>query len=238
MRNIPLDVIHPDDEMYAENHLDAYLAVGGSAIHVIETVLSAVGRDDPQTILDLPCGHGRVLRHLRATWPGARIVACDLNRSGVDFCAVRFDAEPVYSDKDPAKIPISDKFDLIWVGSLLTHLDTPLWRGFLSFFLDRLTPDGLLIFTASGRYVASRKEAVSSAAESFAQTGFGYYELPTSPPGYGCSYASPAWVTNLLSEYRGRVVGYWERGWNDHQDVIAISAERYDADWHWPIQAE
>jgi SAM-dependent methyltransferase len=224
--------IHPGDDMFGGD-LDVYLAVGRSALHVIESTLGAAGCDSPESILDLPCGHGRVLRHLRHRWPDARIVCCDLDRSGVDFCAAHFNAEPVYSRTDPAEIPISDRFDLIWVGSLLTHLDEPLWREFLRFFFDRLTTDGLLIFTTHGRFDATRDTAIASAAWDFARVGFGYYE-PADRPGYGLSYASPAWVFHLVSQHPGRLVTYWERGWNDHQDVVAVSAASYYASWRRP----
>src|SRR5579859_3947897 len=126
--------------------LDAYLAIGRSAIHVIDSALTATHSPEPLDILDLPCGHGRVMRHLRHRFPEARIVGCDLLRSGVDFCADRYGATGVYSTKDPASIPVEGLFDLVWVGSLLTHLDAPLWRPFLDFLAFRLSPSGMLIF--------------------------------------------------------------------------------------------
>jgi SAM-dependent methyltransferase len=224
--------IHPDDEMFRGN-LDAYITVGRSALHVIESALASVGKTNAHTILDLPCGHGRVMRHIRAKWPSARIIACDLKRSGVDFCARKFAAVPVYSRIDPAEIPISEEFDVIWVGSLLTHLDRPLWRRFLDFLTEHLAADGLLVFTTCGRYVAHREQAVTAAAKAFARTGFGYYE-PARSPGYGTAYASPEWVTRLLAEYPNRLIAYWERGWNDHQDAVVVSGERYDSTWRQP----
>jgi hypothetical protein len=31
--------------------------------------------------------------------------------------------------------------------------------------------------------------------------------------------------------YPQRLVCYWERGWSDHQDVVALSAEGVEAEW-------
>ena len=88
----------------------------------------------PPRILDFPCGHGRVLRYLRAEFPQAEITACDLLRDGVDFCAANFGAIPVYSDPDPSRIGLPrDAFDLIWVGSLFTHFDAARWAKSFSF---------------------------------------------------------------------------------------------------------
>jgi len=71
----------------------------------IEKALNAAGKTRSQVteIPDLPCGHGRVLRHLKTASPTARITACDLKRDGVDFWASQFDATPVYARESPAE---------------------------------------------------------------------------------------------------------------------------------------
>ena len=47
-------------------------------------------------MLDFACGHGRVMRTLKAAFPDALLTACDIDRDGVDFCARTFGAAPVY----------------------------------------------------------------------------------------------------------------------------------------------
>ena len=138
--------ISPNDDMFAGN-VDPYFSVGRSGLVCIRRALAAIGEDsgDPARILDFPCGHGRVLRHIRAAFAESEITACDLSRDGVDFCRDRFGATAVYSNEDPSKIPLPrDSFDLIWVGSLLTHFDAPLWVPFLTFFRSLLKPGGVL----------------------------------------------------------------------------------------------
>jgi SAM-dependent methyltransferase len=145
--------ISPDDEMYTDS-VEHYFGVGRLALDDIRLALSAAGRPDPETILDLPCGHGRVLRYLRAGFPSAQVTACDLNRSGVDFCAETLGATPLYSAEDPRDIPLENSFDLIWCGSLLTHLDAERWSQFLELFGSRLTPGGVMAFTTNGPHTA------------------------------------------------------------------------------------
>ena len=119
-----------------------------------EMALNAAGKTRSQVaeILDLPWGHGRVLRHLKMAFPTARITACDLKRDGVDFCASQFDAIPVYARESPVENkPEPGRFDLIWVGSLLTHLDAPRWRDFLECFRRWLRPCGVWVFSTHGR---------------------------------------------------------------------------------------
>ena len=82
-------------------------------------------------ILDLPCGHGRVLRFLRREWPGAEIVACDIDPDGAEFCCESFGATSIYAAENPQETPLRGRFDVIWSGSLLTHLDKTRWPSFL-----------------------------------------------------------------------------------------------------------
>src|SRR5262245_38284150 len=116
------DTIGEGDEMFTGD-LESYLSVTYSAIAQIGHAMTACGITSFERVLDLPCGHGRAMRGLRAAFPEAELTACDVNREGVDFCAERFGAVPVYSDPDPERIPLEGTYDLIWVGSLLTHLD-------------------------------------------------------------------------------------------------------------------
>src|SRR5690606_23017971 len=76
----------PDDGMYGGND-EHYFHVGRSALRAILLSLAAARFEGPvRSVLDLPCGHGRVLRALRHAFPEARIAACDLLTSGVDYC--------------------------------------------------------------------------------------------------------------------------------------------------------
>jgi cyclopropane fatty-acyl-phospholipid synthase-like methyltransferase len=86
-------VISPKETMGRDN----YLWVGASAAEAIIAALAVSRLAEVRRILDLPCGHGRVLRHLVKIFPDAVVDACDLDRDGVDFCAVRFGARPIIS---------------------------------------------------------------------------------------------------------------------------------------------
>ena len=222
----------PDDEMFAgvEEH---YLSVGISALRCIRLALLAAGAGTPRRILDLPCGHGRVLRALRAAWPEAELTACDISRSGVDFCARTFGARPVYSAPDPRSVPLPDAyFDLIWAGSLLTHLDREHWSLFLERFHAWTAPGGLLVFTTHGRYAAYRMGAgiayglepreLKGILDDYVRHGFGYRDYP-GRKGYGVSLSTPAFVASLVRDREdARIAFCGERLWDEHQDVVAF----------------
>jgi SAM-dependent methyltransferase len=143
--------IAPRDRMYGKLR-GPYMLAGISALVLIRTAMAQAGmHEDPGVILDLPCGHGRVMRVLRAAFPDSTLIACDIDRDGVDFCAETFGAVPVYSDPDPARVRIERQVDLIWVGSLFTHVDPAGWDDFLDLFARVLRPGGVLVVTTFDR---------------------------------------------------------------------------------------
>lgn len=101
-----------------------YVDGGQCALRHIAESLTAAGRTfgDIRSCLDLPSGYGRVLRHLVGAIAPSRITACDADRQAVRFCAREFGVEPFFCDRDPRKLRFTESYDLIFVGSLLTHL--------------------------------------------------------------------------------------------------------------------
>lgn len=225
--------ISPNDRMAPPRHPESYFLWGDSAVRCISLAMEAVGKRHVASILDFPCGHGRVLRTLKFAYPNARLTACDIDRDGVEFCEATFGAKGVYSADDLHDVTLDDKFDLIWVGSLFTHLPATRWTDFLGFFLARLIPEGLLVFTTHGPWYAEQIRAgtsplggVSQDAElamlsEYDATGFGFAGYPQRGQ-YGLSLTSPSTVASYLREFYGlRLVLYMERGWRGFQDVVA-----------------
>jgi len=242
--------ISSNDRMYTgdEGH---YFWVGLSALECINVSLQAAGKSaaDVRDILDLPSGHGRVLRYLKAGFPAAQITACDLMRDGVDFCASTFSAVPVYSHDDPARIPLKKHgFDLIWVGSLFTHFDAGLWLRFLEAFRASLRPGGLLVFSTHGEeayrlLVTDRTDYLipyyrkTAICYKYERDGFGFVRYPDSivrysdsNSYYGLSFSSPAWVLDQVARLGGlRIVHFSEKAWANHHDCFACV---HEPDWH------
>jgi len=225
-------VIHPADEMFDPHRPDHYFEVGWSGLASIETGLADAGVVQVRRILDVPCGHGRVLRMLRGRWPEASITACDLSREAVDFCVASFDAHGVYSANPIEKVDCASDHDLVWVGSLLTHLDAARWPEMLGWMRDRLRPGGALVVTTHGvgalakidqgwDYGLARVD-LDRALQSYAATGFGYGPYP-GDPGYGVSFSSPGWVKEAVTVVDGlELVSHHERAWDDHHDVVSL----------------
>jgi SAM-dependent methyltransferase len=235
-----VETISPRDHMHKTDP-SAYMVVGQQALRAIRLALLCAGKDSVESFLDMASGHGRVLRFVKAEYPHARMAACDIDHEAVDFCAETFGATPVYGTVDPRELEVPETFDLIWCGSLLTHLDRPLWRGYLEFFESALPVGGLLVVTTQGRKVASKirdpeignyyiqADRREAALRGYDADGFGYadYDFPEEfreslslPQNYGISLARPSSACSLVERSpRLELVTYHEGGWAE-QDVI------------------
>ena len=220
------------ERMPAEDHR-AYLAVGQSALKVIRLAQIASGKQGFESILDMPCGHGRVLRWMRAGYPTAKLTACDVLTDGVDFCAETFGATPVYSSPRIEAGAFSDRYDLIFVGSLLTHVDVPEWDHLISLWHTLLAPDGVLVVTTHGQLVAERMRAghlygypaasVTRMLRAYDHAGFAFLEEAPTSIDYGITIARADWTLSRFLRYPDfRVTMYGEALWDRHQDVTAV----------------
>ncbi|BBK29543.1 hypothetical protein STHU_01770 [Allostella humosa] len=214
-----------------------YFWVTEEALRCIAKAMVLGEKTTFRRILDLPCGHGRVLRGLRAAFPAAEITACDIDRDGVDFCARTFGARPVYGDADPDRIDLGDaRFDLIYCGSLLTHLDQDLFRRFLRMMSRHLARDGLLVFTTHGRWCITFHRTVlpftdpvawQAIEAGYRDCGFGYRDYAATP-GYGVSLTSIGWVQQAIdADPSLTTIGIAEKGLGNYQDVFVCQK--------WPI---
>lgn len=233
--------ISPRDEMYL-GVLRTYFAVGLSGLECVEEAIRAAEIGPPDRVLDLPSGHGRVLRFIVDRFPDARVTACDLGSDEVNFCAATFGTRAVVSRTDMEALKLDERFDLIWCGSLITHLDESRIEALLRFFHRHLEPGGLLVFSTHGDHAVDNLRAgklfsygLSSVAtqfalRSYASTGFGYSDYDAgNNPGYGVSFTSTTWIRSAIERVGGfREVYCAEKSFGGHQDTYGIVREADD----------
>lgn len=225
--------IHLADHMYQPGGAHHYLTVGLSGSRCISAALDSRRNEWPiETILDFPCGHGRVLRFLRRMFPSSEITAAEIERSALDFCQRTFSTRTLQSKKNLGELQLSKRFDLIWCGSLLTHIDEASAVDLLRFFHDHLNERGLCVFTSHGHriieWIRDKKQtyglsedALKKVMDEFLGTGYGYADYPNESD-YGISVISPERLRELAGS-----VGDWDEtlfqecGWDNHQDVYA-----------------
>ena len=226
--------IHPHDDMYQPGTGRHYLSIAISSHRCIMAALAHVPPNPLRTILDLPVGFGRALRLFKIAFPYAALYGCDINTEAVQFCKKEFGVDAAESNQDFTKVSFPHSFDLIWSGSLLTHLDESHATDLLKLFYRSLSPNGLCVFTMHGRtstgWLKSRAETynLTEAARlgilsGLTKNGYGYADYPFGP-GYGIAVAKRERIVEMAT-----AVGDWsfssfhESVWSDHHDVYAFS---------------
>ncbi|MFN6273911.1 MAG: methyltransferase [Microcystis sp.] len=223
-------LISEADEMYVDNNFYHYFDVTQSAINLIQDATNRFSKEITY-ILDMPSGHGRVCRGLRWLFPKQTIVTCDLNRDGVDFCSEQFGTIKNYSSEDIKQIGFSYKFDLIWCGSLITHLDESRGLELLKLLIDNLAEQGILLITSHGDTAVKNiingesygldKDWLFDIVNSYYESGYGYHNYFNAEE-YGISLINKYWFKTNLEKLNGKLLDYQESGWANHHDVAII----------------
>ena len=237
----PADVdttMSPAETMDGSN----YIEIGASAVEVIMMSVMASRLTQVRTVLDLPCGHGRVLRHLVKMFPEAAFDACDLDVAGVEFCVKQFGARAISGHPDLTQTELNHPYDLIWIGSLFTHLSEDLTLKGLAFLSRQLSPTGIIVSTFHGRWATRMQRMIpytderrwSRVLEGYYVNGFGYvdYDTPAHDfvgESYGVSAAKPHKLIEIIERIPGvRIFLYREKGWGNNHDVIAFGRPDWD----------
>lgn len=223
--------LHPGDGMHKGN-MQRYLFCGKDALFNIVLAQKSAGVSAPKQILDFACGFGRVARHLRGTFPDAEITFTDAMPDASAFCAATFSGRDCPVRKDFSGYAPERLFDLIWVGSLFTHLPAAKSAVLYDLLFQVMAPEGVLVFTSHGRHVRDRRvrgkwpyaidaSQYDAMIEEANSTGYGFVGYKGSAE-YGISLASLAWWERTINDSASEVVILRERGWDRHQDVIAV----------------
>lgn len=227
--------ISPVDDMFGGNVVH-YIRSGRAALDLITEAMMLAGRTRFAEVLDAPCGGGRVTRHLKAFFPDATISVSDVDPAKQAFVVAQFGAQPLEASLDFTAVPQAT-FDLIFVGSLLTHLPADLYRRAVDYFIRSLAPGGILIATTHGRAAASVARKAPDRLTRWRHFIATYLHLPlrgfayvgswrmrlSSGIRYGGSFNTVAWAASLIERRSdASLLGFKERGWMDFQDVLIV----------------
>lgn len=218
------------DNMYnTAQRPEDYTFVGESGLDTVISVLGASPTRSVDSILDYGCGHGRVGRFLRAFFPDARMTFADVDPSCADFCAGTFNGKAYHSPHDFGALKFDDTYDLIWLGSVFTHMDYGRMKVLFDALFTALSPGGIVVGTFRGNkmhqtYLRNPEVAKRDAdlISEFERNGVAYKRYPNWPYDWGLSLVKPFRIMELGERQPdARLVAYTEVGWANAHDVAA-----------------
>jgi SAM-dependent methyltransferase len=174
--------------------LASYFATGRALASAVGQVARWRGPADLR-LLDFASGYGRVTRFLVREVPRARLCVSDVVRRAVEFQTATFGVRGLVSTTEPDAFACDERFELIFVTSLFTHLPARTFHGWLSRLVRLLAPRGVLAFSVhdASLLVAAREpsaEGIRFEARSESRS--------LDPRVYGSSWVSEAFVRGAI----------------------------------------
>lgn len=154
----------------------SFLYGGYMVAEGLKDVLRLLGRPlaSFESVLDLGCGCGRVLRWLADESPGPQLYGSDISGEAIawDRANLPFARFEVNGQKPPLPFP-DGAFDLVIAISLVTHLSEGLQRAWLEEIRRVLRPGGVVLISVQNEHTAAWRLTPSEFFE-FAKTGQAY----------------------------------------------------------------
>ena len=207
--------VHRDDQMFTHSlrahgdqgaALTQYFNVGLQQFRCFDFVRRVwCNEASSRRVLDFACGFGRCLRFAAAIRSNVTIWGSEIQADALSFIHHEFSVATLQSHADPAQFNPDERFDLIWVASLFTHLPQTLFFEWLRKLTSLLSPAGLLCFSA-------RDEALLVGQKRLGDDGFLYEsesenaQLPSDI--YGTTYVNESYVSNCLHRAAGKHASY------------------------------
>lgn len=145
--------IHKNDLMFLSillahesninSSLQEYYQVGHQTAQWLKQQVAA----PVSSVLDFGAGYGRVSRFLKSAFPDASITMSEIKAEAVLFHQSTLHIPGILHGADAASFQTDQSFDLIFAGSVFTHLPESSSRSWLEKLAGLLSKNGSLIFS-------------------------------------------------------------------------------------------
>jgi SAM-dependent methyltransferase len=206
------------------NPIRDYLSDGWRTMVELEDVLDYcdLSLRRCSSFLEFACGQGRFTRHLARIFKKEQLTVSDVVPGSVGFLQETMGVKGFYSSNDPDSVKIPEKYEVIFVLSLFSHLPPTVWHQWLKVLYDSLKPNGVLIFSTHGEKCA-RMVGISlddKGVKFFPSSESTVLDGET----YGCTYAAIDFVHQAITDALGatvKVKSIPEHFWGN-QDAIVV----------------
>lgn len=216
----------------APAHVKSYRDGARAFVNVLERALAECGRDwnSIRNCLEVGCGYGRIVRELRDRLPARRIFVTDVIEEGARFTASELGATRIPLIEQAAE-SMRERFDMIYLLSVYTHLRRDLVEKNLAAVATALASGGVLIFTAHGQHSANTAERYEqywldkgAVLDGLAHNNYYYERYPYYYDEYGLTWFTRQGMIDLVANAAPDLefVAHHEAAVDDHQDLFVF----------------
>ena len=225
--------VHYNDFMLASTDaagVESYRRGALAFVDILGQSLEEAGRSfaSVEACLEVGCGYGRIVRELGDRIPPSRIYVNDVIDEGPRFVASEFHATqiPLLEVAGPAW---SERFDLVYLLSVYTHLRRDLVETNLRSVAASLKSGGVAVFTIHGQGSAETAERYGQywldkrkVLDGLARDGYYYERYPYYYDEYGLTWFAQEAVKALVQATAPELdpVAYHPLALDGHQDVF------------------
>lgn len=228
-----------EDEMFFKAllpNLDGDRNIGGfkfieatmrhyDAVHQIADQMFG-GFEGVSSLLDFASGYGRLTRALVQRMPIERLWISDIYADAVAWQAETFDVNTFVSVANPTELDHAQKHDIVFVGSLFSHLPADLFRAWLARLYAMLTPTGILAFSTHDPSLLPDGELMDESGIRF----FRWSESGSLDPDiYGMAYVTDAFVADAVARVdSGARCRHFPKGLYENQVLYVVARPEVD----------
>lgn len=184
------------------------------------------GFDRLSSVLDFASGYGRLTRVLTQKLPKDRIWISDIYAEAVAWQAKAFGVHAFPSAPSPDLVRHERTHDVVWVGSMFSHLPADLFHAWLARLWSFVGPRGVLCFSVHDETLLPEGETMDASGIRyfrFSESGSLDHDI------YGMSYVTEAFVGESISRLPG--APRWKRffkGLYENQDLYVVAGPEAD----------
>jgi hypothetical protein len=210
-RNVPKLAVHPDDDMFkfamdststpqlaTFSYFRAGIQIFETAREIAEWRFGSLSEID--SFCDFAAGYGRSTRFLAAAMDPRRIWAAEILPAAVEFQATTYGVNAIQSTTDPGGLELDQRFDVIFVSSLFSHLPERTFLTWLERLFSLLTDRGILLFSVHDEAVGPPGLVID---------GSGLHFIPLTEvasldvENYGATIVTEGFVARMIAEATG-----------------------------------
>jgi hypothetical protein len=181
-----------------------------------------------RSVLDFASGYGRLTRFLVQKLPPDRIWVSDIYADAMVWQAATFGVNTVRSATAPADFPHQGEHDIVFVGSLFSHLPSGLFRAWLGKLYSLLSPRGVLAFSVHDEtYLPSDQRMDASGIRYFRFSESGTLDADS----YGMAYVTERYVAAAIAELApGKPIAWrrFRKALYENQDLYVVAGPQAD----------